>query len=124
MGEKKRVKRVPVGSGDRIKYSSRPGYVRRLVNDVHGRVKMFQDAGYEFVQGDETGGPPRAGEGSQMGKKISKDVGGGVTAYLMEVPQEWYAEDQALKAEKNDKMEAAMKRPDASAGQYGTVNIE
>lgn len=126
---KGRKPRVPLGTRNVLQYPQRPGYVRRVVNDVDDRVQRFKDAGYEIVHGDETGGDPMAGAASKIGSAVSKPVGGGRAGVLMEIPEEYYREDQAAKQAEIDKVESSMKRksrPDQAEdqlGQYGNVSI-
>lgn len=110
--------REPVGRGTRIPLgaaqpklgaSQRPGYVRRWINDDRQRLQLAQSAGYEFVLSD-----PNA-KSSDDGNKISqivgsKDGGGGLRAYLMEIREEWYREDQAVKTQKIKATENMIKR--------------
>lgn len=115
-----RPHRTPVGQGDRLKFSQRPGYYRRLVNDKEDRIQRFLDAGYEFVYGDETGGPQQSGDPSKMSSRISKQVGGGVTAYLMELPIDYRKEDVGRKARYVDQVEETMRKNVVSEpGRYG-----
>lgn len=122
-----RPMRRPVGSGDRLRFPPRPGYYRRVVNDDPqnpGRIQMFLDAGYEFVQGDATGGPQQSGDPSKMSTRVSKQVGGGVVGYLMEQPMAYREEDLALKHQKIEESEADMRRSlTGAAGRYGKVSI-
>ena len=47
---RERVKRVPVGSRNRLEVIGKsPDYVYRIVNDVDDRVELFKAAGYEVV---------------------------------------------------------------------------
>ena len=112
-----RKARVPLGV-PRRKLSSdlRPGYVRRWINDAVGRLEEAQAGGYQFVQSAIVGDVPgdvteQAGIGLQVSRIVGKDeTGGPITAFLMEIPQEFYDEDQA---EKNDvicKMENSLRR--------------
>ncbi len=129
-GKDKKRPRVPLGTRNVLTFSKRPGYVRRIVNDVDDRIQRFNDAGYEIVHGEETGGDPLAGAASKIGSAVSKPVGGGTMGVLMEIPEEYYNEDQAAKHAEIDKVEASMKRksrPDQAAdnqlGQYGDISI-
>jgi hypothetical protein len=107
---KKRPKRVPIGTRNILKYPKRPGYRRRVVNDTEDRIKIFKDAGYEIVQNKSLPtGDPRAGDASQMGMPVAKNVGGGMKGVLMEIPEEWYVEDQKAKQDKIKAQEAAMR---------------
>lgn len=122
---KKRPKRVPLGTRNVLKYPERKGYIRRVVNDVEDRIQRFKQAGYEIVQKkDLPSGDPRAGDASQMGMPVSKNVGNGVKGVLMEIPEEWYIEDQKAKQDKLLAQEAAMKQNKGGVeGGYGDIGI-
>jgi len=119
----KRKKRIPMGTRDRLRYPERKGYKRRVFNDDHDRIQRALDAGYEFVSGNHPGGDPIAGKPSQQGSKIMKEVGGGIKGYLMEIPEEFYEEDQKAKQDEIDRQEAYMhrKRTDGVGDLYGEV---
>lgn len=124
---RQRKERRPIATTDVLTASARPGYVRRFVNDSPGRVQRFIDAGYEPVR-DPSANRSEFGGTSALGDSvIRQDVGSGKTAVLMEIPQEWYDEDQAKKQERVDSLENGLRRnigPYADHnGQYGTVKI-
>lgn len=124
----KRRERIPLNR-NRMKLSvpSRPGYVRRWVNDVPGRLYNFERAGYEFVtdpdlivgEGDDVS--QRPGVGSVVSRMVGsiEATGQPLRAYLMEIPQEYYDEDQAVKAAEVDERENAMRRGQDSQGSPG-----
>jgi hypothetical protein len=82
--------RKPFGSVEaKLKAPKRPGYVRRWFNDSPGRIERAREAGYELVMADD-------------GKRVSHlggkdDKGEPVMMYLMEIPEEYYREDQDAK---------------------------
>jgi hypothetical protein len=121
----KRPKRIPLGTRNVLKYPERPGYKRRVVNDVEDRIQRFQQAGYEIVQKkDLPSGDPRAGDASQMGMPVAKNVGNGVKGVLMEIKEEWYKEDQVRKQTGVSAQEAAMKQNKGGVeGAYGDIGI-
>ena len=127
MNRANRPRRVPVGQQDRLKFSQRPGYYRRVVNEDPanpGRIQAHLDAGYEFVTGEETGGPETAADPTKMSSRVSKHVGGGVIGYLMEQPIEYRREDLDAKHQQINESEADMKRSMTGAsGRYGKVAI-
>ena len=121
--EKKRPKRIPLGTRNVLRYPDRPGYHRHVINDVDDNILVKQQAGYEIVQKkDLPSGDPRAGDASQMGMPVSKGVGHGVKGVLMEQPIEFYNEDQKVRQDKIKADESAMKQP-SSEGGYGKVEI-
>lgn len=103
-----RPQRTPIHSRNRLDFEQREGFVRRVVNDVDGRLKMFEEAGYEQVMTPTAGAPLEAGDASQLGSVVRKPVGGGVEGVLMEIPREWYEEDQAAKEAKRTFKETSL----------------
>lgn len=103
-----RRKRIPLGAPQaKLAAEQRAGYVRRWINDANGRVQNAIAAGYEHVEDAGSFG---------RGEKVKRQVGthpdgSPMQAYLMEIRQEFYVEDQALKARELDKLDAAMRRP-------------
>ena len=105
-----RKERVPFGVA-RLKLSApvHPGYKRRWVNDTGGRTEQAEAGGYEFVT--DTGlqiGETAVGSGNQdLGSRVSRIVGTmpdgkPQRAYLMEIKDEFYYEDQREKQKKLD----------------------
>lgn len=129
----KRVsKRVPV-SGNRDVLTVRgkeDGFNYRWVNDVDDgrRMGVFEKAGYEFVEkdgvsvGDIT---VDVSDRSTRSSVVQQNVGGGVTAFLMRQPTEWYDEDQANKQKDIADREVDMKRKlnSGADGGYGNFDI-
>lgn len=83
--------RKPFGARtQKLDNSERLGYHRHWFNDKGNRIRDAQEAGYSFVL-------------DHAGKKMTHIVGvaeaggGGITAYRMEIPLEWYDEDQRKK---------------------------
>lgn len=120
--------RTPLGAKrDILNVQDTPeGYVDRIVNDTEGRIERFKAAGYEFVPDASLGTDHVDGNQSNQGV-VSRDVGKGVTAYLMRQKVEYYEEDQAKKQEVVDETEEGMRKnvkPNESKdGTYGEVKI-
>lgn len=124
-----RPKRIPLNTRNVLSAPAKKGFVRRFVNDVEDRVQRFQDAGYEVVQGNIQVGDPKAGEDKPVGSPVSKSVGLGTKAVLMEIPQDWYDEDQKARQDAIAAQEQSMNRnigktPVDDSGQYGNVEIK
>lgn len=112
-----RKERIPLGGG-RQKLAApqaRPGYVHRWINNDPGRIEQAQAAGYEFVRdpnavksGEEYQQENETSDiGSSVSRIVGKDDGGqGKRAYLMEIPKEFYDEDQAAKQQALDAVDA------------------
>ena len=113
-GETSPKKRVPFGSTQlKLDLPLRPGFHRHWFNDAPGRIDRARDAGYTHILDERTKEPMR--------RIVSAAAGGGGTwAYAMEIPQEFYNEDQALKEEQIAALEDQMKRgiTDRPDGQY------
>jgi hypothetical protein len=102
-----RPKRIPLHRQNIIKADTRKGYVRRLVNDTDDRIERFKLAGWSPVE-NEAVGDPHAGDPSSVGSLVTKSVGAGTKAVLMEIPQDLYDNDQADKPKRWDALEEAM----------------
>ena len=86
--ERRRRERRPFGSLEqKLAYPNRPGYHRHWFNDEPGRLLRAKEAGYEQVI-DEKGAPVSTVVGIGRG-------GHPLTAYLHEIPEEWFKEDMA-----------------------------
>ena len=103
---KNRPKRTPVGSRRALWAKDRPGFSRRWVNDQGDRVSMFREAGYNPVTEDADESDTSINSPSKMGSVSRKSVGGDMYAVLMEVPEEFYREDQQVKQDYVDEIES------------------
>src|SRR6188768_1396408 len=84
-----RPKRVPI-NGDRdilAVYGIKPDMHPCWVN--FDMVQRFLNAGYTFVDYDVTFGSYHVNQGNSVGARYARDVGQGVTAFLMEIPIEY-----------------------------------
>ena len=120
--------RIPVNEANRDKLTvaglDNENYMYRWVNDEEGRLSIFQQAWWEFV--DQNGQP--VGDADVNGSagtssKFTKGVGNGVIAYLMRIPKDLWLEDQGIKERDLKEREAEMKRNVRSIGDYGKVEI-
>lgn len=126
---KKRVERTPIAAQSVLNSESRPGFHRRYVNDYAGRIDMFLKAGYTFVknEGNEGTGQvqdPSVLDSSCIRKVVNKTLqeGMGRLAYLMEIPLEWWEEDQQLKDNKVSELENEIDPTQSTkAYTYGSV---
>lgn len=106
-----RTKRVPVGKANRLVAATREGFKRRWVSAVEDRIDVFLAAGYNFVHntGSEDKSVSRTQDASSMDSRVSKQVGSGTLAYLMEIPLEYYIADQLEKQKEVDEIDQAIK---------------
>jgi len=120
--------RVPLGAKrDILSVQKTPdGYTDRIVNDVDGRIERFKQAGYELVEDGQLGTSHVDGNQADSGV-VSKDVGKGVTAYLMRQRTDDYESDQKAKQDDINETENAMRRSvksnQSKDGTYGDVKI-
>ena len=110
-----RNKRVPLGvSRTKLAVPQRNGYVRRWINDSEGRLQMAEQGGYQFAtdQSLQIGDPDIDNVNRDLGARVSRvvDKTTGQKAYLMEIKEEFYKEDQKAKAEKLDETDRAIRR--------------
>ena len=117
--------RRPVGTTNRLEVINQdPGRVYRIINDDPARVAQFDAAGYRIE--DAAAHMPGAKKGT---KGSSADnvfhAGGGQKQLLVSIEKEFYDEDQLLKQEKVNAIEAQMKNKTADGlqGFYGDVKI-
>lgn len=95
--------RKPFGSQvQKLAYPPRPGFHRHWFNDTPGRIARAMEAGYKHVQ-------------DRDGKNVARIVGvaqqgGGQNAFLMEVPEQWWRQDQSLKDKARDEIDAKIRR--------------
>ena len=118
--ERIRKNRVPPGIPSmNLDYPKREGYARRVVCDRHGRLDKFLAGGWSFVQQDDleekASGALKAATREGLDSRVSQVVGTHkdnrpMTGYLMEIPEELYEEDQALKMEHIDSLEAGLRQ--------------
>jgi hypothetical protein len=105
-----RTERTPVGRANRLVATKRPGFVSRWVNDIEDRITIFLAAGYTFVTDPNADKSVNlAQDPSSLSSRISRSVGGGTQAYLMEIPEEYYKEDQLAKQKEVDEIDAQIK---------------
>ena len=128
----KRPVRIPMsGSSKRMHI---PEEYRNLdfhygwISDKNDLVPRAKRAGYELVTHEEMPQWGHAGvdAASSTSSVISMNVGGGITAYLMKQPMEFYKEDQQEKNAVVDDRESGMKKQlnSGQEGTYGQVTID
>jgi hypothetical protein len=104
-----RENRKPFGSStQKLAFKKRDGYFHYWFNDVPGRIKAAQDAGYTHVIDETTQKPVSMVVGVTQ-------QGGPLTGYLMEIPEEWHAEDMAANEAKVREKEDTIKRGQVEA---------
>ena len=123
-GVQARPKRTPLGSRNVLAVPDRPGYHRVWVSDstsIRPSIAAYEEAGYTFVTDPMKVGDNYANSGNPIVSAVSRPGGKGVTLYLMEVLNEYYAEDQKLQEEKIRQKEKDMFDPRSIASGYGKV---
>lgn len=98
------IRETRVESGDselRLSAEQRPGFMRRWINDnANGRVARMRKRGWEVVTD---------GDGKPMETTVgTKDEGGRLQSYLLEIPLEIYDEDQEKKQRALDEIDMAV----------------
>lgn len=97
-----RSTRVPLGvPRSKMSVKDRPGYRRRWINDVEGRLAYAEEGSYTYVtdQSLQIGSPDIDNENRDLGARVSRvvDKATGQKAYLMEIKEELYQADQVEK---------------------------
>jgi hypothetical protein len=95
--------RKPFGAQtQKLTYPSRPGFHRHWFNDTPGRIAKALEAGYKHVQDRD---------GRNVARVVGvSQAGGGQTAFLMEIPEQYWREDQAIKDRARDELDAKIRR--------------
>ena len=120
------LERIPL-SGSRTRLALNedkldPAFHYKWVNDVGEKIQRFYDAGYVNVSGEEgieIGQRSIDSSTGGLASVVSRDGGGGVTAYLMKQPIEFYNEDKAAKEALTEQRAESMKQS-LNSGQDGT----
>ncbi len=99
-----RRQRIPLGSAKlKLAHEDRPGYHRHWMNDRSNRIHDAERAGYTFVEALNDG------RKEKVSRRVgSHEDGSPMSAYLMEIRQEFYDEDQAAKQVRVDAIDAAI----------------
>ena len=113
----KRRRRAKLGEfAMKLAAPSRPGFTRRWVNDKDMRIAELEELGYDFVSEPDT-------KSNNVGSRISRLVGDrpngdALNAFLMETPDELYAEGLAEKEASSVRVDEAIRAgsPTDSAG--------
>ena len=116
-----RPRRTPLTRRNRLSVQNKePGFVYRIVNDVDDRVSQMQESGYELCEKAQVGaiGDKRVDNTASIGSIAHFSVGQGTKAVVMRIRDEWYKEDQTVKQQEVDAIEAAMKQEAREAGDY------
>lgn len=119
--------RVPIGGRRNLTgvNDTPDGYVDRWVNDKPGRVDRFKKAGYENVASANIGDSGVDSSHAEAGV-VSRDMGQGVTAYLMRQRKDYFTDDQSAKQVEVDASEESIRRDvdnKLNDGHYGGVTI-
>jgi len=98
-----RPNRKPFGALEqKLAYPAREGFHRHWFNDSPGRIVRAQEAGYDHVKGDD---------GKNVTRIVGTAEGGGpLSAYLMEIPEEWWQADMAEQQKQVNEKEDTMRR--------------
>ncbi len=131
-----RKERVPVASQRApLKYKGldTDNFVQRWVLDRDDRIEEYKLGGYDFVkptgQGTEVG-DPTVNSSKGLDTRVTKSAGfGGLRLVLMQIPKEFYLQDQAAKQKIVDETEESMQRPGTGKAvqkdgvDYGSISL-
>lgn len=101
-------KRIPLRQQKKIGVEKKKGMHTRLVNDEGDRIVNFMKAGHNFREDEVRMGEQSSGDASQFGKVACQPVGGGIMGYYMDIPEEYWEEDQAKKQAQLDAKDALL----------------
>lgn len=109
---RRRPHRKPFGTREqKLAYPNREGYHHHWFNDEPGRIARAIEAGYSHVT-------------NEKGENVSTTVGvhrggGGLLAYLMEIPEQWYREDMAAQEAEHREIIGQIKQGRVPGGPTG-----
>lgn len=108
--ERTRAKRKPFGVKQSKFYVPNPqdGFHYRVINDEPGRLHQAQEGGYAYVNPKDVGLTEIKENKVRyiVGRQENGDV---LYGYLMQIPREWYEEDQREKSKHLDQIDAAIR---------------
>lgn len=107
--------RIPLGvARSKLSVPTRPGYQRRWINDEAGRIHNAEAGGYQFVNDStlQVGDVDIDNGNRDLGARVSRvvDKGTGQKAYLMEIKEKFYEEDQREKVRKVEAVDKRIKK--------------
>lgn len=118
--------RIPLsGSRKRLHLNEKeldPAFHYKWANDVDDNLRQYIDAGYVHVGADEglrIGQRAIDNPDGETSSVVSRDVGKGVTTFLMKQPIEFYEEDKGLKEAATNRRDESM-RESLNSGHEGT----
>lgn len=126
--QKQKPKRIPMGRRNILTVAGlqdTADFHYHWFNDIGDRLHKCVEAGYEFVLKSGLGAGDQTIESAKgTSSLLTKGVGGGVSAYLMRIPMQFYREDQKAKQLEVDALEAEMKLARRVEGSYGKITVE
>ena len=110
-----RTRRARLGGyeGQRMLAEPHDGFHLHWINDVGTNLKEMLAKGYSFVEDNSSIESDDLGRMNSL--QVSKN-GPPITAYLMEIPEELYLEDQLLKERSIQDVEDQIRRADVGRG--------
>lgn len=111
---KNRPKRIPVDTQQIVSVQPRPGYHTHVVLDEGDRIERFKEAGYELrFSESEVVGDRRSQDPGKMGSPVERvlNKSSGQRGYVMDIPLEYYNEDQEAKLMRINATERGIKQP-------------
>lgn len=96
-----------------------PGYHGFWAIDREGELQRYIDAGYRFVERKTQIGQGSVNDAAGVEGRVTRNAGGGYTHYLMEIPEEWYREDQDMIEATIQETEDQIHGVNPDEGEYG-----
>lgn len=126
MAKEQRTRRTPLDTRNVLTVAGKdPNYHYRIVNDTGDRVQEMIERGYEIVTDKSIRvGDRRIDVPTAEGTPVKVSVGSGTSGYVMRIKNEWFQEDQQLKAQKVKEMEDSMLAEARQKGDYGKIEVK
>ena len=126
MAKEQRTRRTPLDTRNVLTVAGKdPNYQYRIVNDTGDRVHEMIERGYEIVTDKSIRvGDRRIDVPTAEGSPVKVSVGSGTSGYVMRIKNEWFEEDQKLKAQKVRELEETMLTEARQKGDYGKIEVK
>ena len=126
MAKEQRTRRTPLDTRNVLTVAGKdPNYHYRIVNDTGDRVQEMIERGYELVTDKSIRvGDRRIDVPTAEGSPVKVSVGSGTSGYVMRIKNEWFEEDQKLKAQKVRELEETMLTEARQKGDYGKIEVK
>jgi hypothetical protein len=118
--EEPRRERIPLTRQNNLYYPEIAGFKLRWVNDTPGRLKKYEEAGYNFVEEEVDGRKEKVKKSAGVNKE-----GRLFDMYLMKLPEKYWQEDLKRKHDINEEIISQTEsKNNALLGDTGKIDVK